>query len=141
MSSEPSTETDFRITLTPMLSMKNAEDAIEFYKRAFGATEVVKMIDDGKVSHCELHIGDAVLMLSDEYWSDQAVSPETLGGSPVLLLLEVADVDAVFAQAVEAGGTVMRPVMDVFDGKLRVGKVNDPFGHRWMILTKPKAAA
>jgi PhnB protein len=128
--------TDFRITLTPMLSMKNAEAAIEFYKQAFGAAEAVKMIDEGKVSHCELRIGDAVLMLSDEYWADEAVSPLSLGGSPVLLLLEVADVDTVFAQAIAAGGTEIRPVNDAFGGIMRMGKFNDPFGHRWMLMTK-----
>jgi PhnB protein len=126
-----------QITITPMLSFKDAASAIEFYKRAFGAVEVTRLTEEnGRVGHAELRIGDAALMLSDEYPEIQVLSPETIGGSPVMLLLTVKDVDAVFHQAVAAGAAVDRPLQDTFGGAMRNGKLVDPFGHRWMILTR-----
>lgn len=124
-------------TLTPMIDVKNAIAAIEFYKRAFGAVEVMRLNeDDGRVSHCELRIGGATLMLSDEYPEINHLSPQTIGGSPVILLLTVPDVDVVFERAVAAGATITRPLQDGFDGALRTGKLMDPFGHPWMIVTQ-----
>ena len=124
-------------TLTPMIDVRNADAAIAFYRQAFGAVEVVRLNgDDGRVSHCELRIGGATLMLSDEYPEINCLSPETIGGSPVMLLLTVPNVDAVFHRAVDAGATVTRPLQDGFDGSLRTGKLTDPFGHHWMIATR-----
>jgi PhnB protein len=126
----------FHITATPYLCAKPAAEAIEFYKKAFGAVETMRINDDeGKVSHAEIKIGDALIMISDEYPEISVLSPDSIGGSPVMIVLDVQDVDAVFNQAVAAGATVDRPVMDRFDGALRNGKLNDPYGHRWMITT------
>src|SRR5262245_24232194 len=123
-------------TITPYLCAKNAADAIEFYKRAFGAVETYRIPDvDGKVSHAEITIGDALIMISDEYPEINVFSPVSIGGSPVMIVLDVPDVDALFNQAVAAGATVDRPVMDRFDGALRNGKLSDPYGHRWMLTT------
>ena len=125
------------ITLTPMLSVRNAAGAIEWYRRAFGADEVLRLSDNaGKVTHCELTIGGAVIMVADEFPDIGVLSPESVGGSPVMLLLEVPDVDSVFARAVEAGATVARAVAG---DSLRTGKLVDPYGHRWMILTRSEA--
>ena len=122
------------ITLTPMLSFTDAAAAISFYKEAFGAIETKRITEtSGRIGHAALQIGEAILMLSDEYPEIGVLSPATIGGSPVMLLLQVPDVDAVFAQAVTAGATVDRPVAG---DSLRNGKLIDPFGHRWMILTR-----
>ena len=126
----------FRVTVTPYLCAQDAPRAIAFYVQAFGAEEVFRLLDDaGRVSHAEIRIGVAPIYLSDEHPESGALSPESVGGSPVLLVLEVEDVDAMFHQAVAAGATVDRPLMDTFDGAMRNGKVCDPFGHRWMLLT------
>jgi PhnB protein len=123
--------------LTPYLAVKDAANAIEFYRRAFGAEEVYRLPDeDGRVSHAELRLGGLPLMISDEYPEIGVLGPQTLGGSPVMVILEVADVDALFARAVSAGASVVRPLQDGFDGALRTAKVDDPYGHRWMLLTK-----
>lgn len=124
-------------TITPYLCVKDAASALDFYTCAFGAVETSRMHDDsGRISHAEFAIGDAVLMISDEHPEINVFSPETIGGSPVLLVLNVADVDALFAQAVAAGATVDRPLQDSFEGALRTGKLADPFGQRWMITTQ-----
>ena len=116
-----------------MLSFNDAA-AIAFYKEAFGAVETDRITDpQGKIAHAALRIGDAEMMLSDECPEIGVLSPSSVGGSPVMLLLQVPDVDAVFAQAVAAGATIARPVAG---DALRNGKLLDPFGHRWMILTK-----
>lgn len=126
-------------TITPYLCAKDAARAIDFYKTAFGALETLRLPDDdGRVSHAELLIGDAKVFISDEYPEIGVLSPGTIGGSPVMIVLEVSDVDSLFNQAVAAGAKVDRPVMDRFDGALRNGKLLDPFGHRWMLTSRFK---
>jgi PhnB protein len=123
--------------ITPYLTYRDAAKAIEFYKKAFGAVERVRLPDDeGKVSHAEIHIQGVPIFLSDEYPGIDVLSPETVGGSPVMLVLDVDDVDAVFNQALAAGATETRPLQDSFGGALRTGKLVDPFGHYWMITTE-----
>lgn len=122
-------------TATPYLIVNAAADALEFYKKAFGATELLRMAQpDGRIGHAEIKIGDSVIMLADEHPEIGARSPQTIGGSPVSILLYVEDVDAVFNQAVAAGATVQRPLQDQFYGD-RTGGVTDPFGHAWYIST------
>jgi len=122
-------------TATPYLYIKGAARAIEFYKQAFGATEMVRMPGpNGTVGHAEIKIGDSPIMLADERPEIGARSPETIGGSPVSILLYVEDVDGVFNKAVAAGAKVLRPVQDQFYGD-RTGGVSDPFGHLWYIAT------
>jgi PhnB protein len=120
---------------TPYLIVKDAARAIEFYKRAFGATELLRMAaPGGKIGHAEIKIGDSPIMLADEVPDMGALSPESLGGTPVSILLYVEDVDAVFNQAIAAGAKVQRPVKDQFYGD-RTGGVTDPFGHIWYVAT------
>jgi len=122
-------------TATPYLIIGGAVDAIEFYKKAFGATELFRFpTPDGKIGHAEIKIGDSVIMLADEHPEINARSPRSLGGSPVSIHLYVADVDAVTDLAIAAGATVLRPVKDQFYGD-RSGTVADPFGHIWHIAT------
>src|SRR5260370_33769663 len=122
-------------TATPYLIIKDAAQAIEFYKKAFGATEVIRFAQpDGKIGHAEIKVGDSHIMLADEFPEMGARSPQSFGGSPVSILLYVEDVDAVFTQAVAAGAAVQRPVADQFYGD-RTGGVKDPFGHMWYIAT------
>jgi PhnB protein len=121
--------------ITPHLVIKNAAEAIEFYKRAFGAEELSRMpfpAGDGgmKIGHAELKIGDSRLFLADEFPDHGAVGPS--GNSPVTIHLYVTDADATFARAVEAGATVSMPLADMFWGD-RYGKLVDPFGHHWSI--------
>ena len=122
--------------ITPYLIISGAAAAIDFYKRAFGATEVLRMPDPSgqKIGHAELKIGDASFMLADEYPDMGHRSPTTLGGTPVSMLVYVENVDQVVAQALAAGATELRPVADQFYGD-RVGMVADPFGHVWSIAT------
>jgi len=122
-------------TATPYLIIKDAAQAIEFYKKAFGATEVMRFAQpDGKIGHAEIKIGDSHIMLADEFPEMGARSPQTLGGSPVSILLYVEDVDAQAKLAVAAGAKVVRPVKDQFYGD-RSGSFEDPFGHQWHIAT------
>jgi PhnB protein len=122
-------------TATPYLIIKDAARAIEFYKKAFGATELMRMAQpDGRIGHAEIRIGDSPIMLADEFPEMGHRSPQSLGGSPVSILLYVEDVDALFNQAVSAGAKVERPVQDQFYGD-RIGGVTDPFGHVWYIAT------
>ena len=124
-------------TLTPYLNVKGASEAIEFYKNAFGAREVGRLImPDGSVGHAELEIGDSKIMLAEENPLWQNLSPQTIGGSPVSLCLYVEDVDAVFARAIRAGAKVTgeMEVKDQFHGD-RTGSLTDPFGHKWSIMT------
>lgn len=124
-------------TITPYLCAKDAARAIDFYKQAFGALEISRLMDDdGRVGHAELLIGGAKIFIADEYPEIGVLSPATIGGSPVMVVVEVDDVDALFNQAVAAGAKMDRPVMDRFDGALRNGKLIDPFGHRWMLSTR-----
>jgi len=122
-------------SVTPYLIIKGASDAIEFYKKAFGASELFRMAQpDGRVGHAEIRIGDSTIMLADEFPEMGHKGPQTLGGSAVSLLIYVEDVDAVFAQAVAAGATEDKPVEDKFYGD-RGGSLVDPFGHIWHIAT------
>ncbi|MGH9969713.1 MAG: VOC family protein [Pyrinomonadaceae bacterium] len=122
-------------SVTPYLIIKGAAAAIDYYKKAFGATELFRMAQpDGKVGHAEIKIGDSPIMLADEYPEMNYVSPTTLGGSPVSLMIYVEDVDGVFKQAIAEGGKEQRPVEDKFYGD-RGGSLVDPFGHVWHIAT------
>lgn len=121
-------------TATPYLIIRHAADAIEFYKRAFGATEIMRMADPGgKIGHAEIRIGDSSIMLCDEFPDMDLRSPDSTG-SPVIIHLYVNDVDALVKQAVDAGAQVLRPVEDQFYGD-RGGKLRDPFGHIWWIAS------
>jgi PhnB protein len=125
-------------TLTPFLTVRNAERAIEFYKQAFGAQERgVAKGPDGKVMHAEVKIGDSVIMLSDEFPEFGSLSPQSVGGSPMGLHIYIENVDAAFDRAVKAGAQVEMPVADQFWGD-RYGKLKDPFGHKWSIATHVK---
>jgi PhnB protein len=121
-------------SLTPYLIFKGASEAIAFYKKAFGAVEAFRMADQGKVRHAEIKIGDSIVMLADEHPELNALSPKTIGGSPVTLHYYVEDVDAAVARAVEAGAKLIRPVADQFYGD-RTGGIEDPFGYRWFLAT------
>ena len=122
-------------TATPYLIIKGAADAIEFYKRAFGATELLRMADpQGRVGHAEIKIGDSVIMLADEHPAMGYRGPRSLGGSSVSILLYLEDVDGVFERAVKAGARAQRPVADQFYGD-RSGTLEDPFGHVWTVAT------
>ena len=125
-------------TLTPYLSLKDTSAAIAFYKKAFGAKESFRLTaPSGKIGHAELKIGEALLMLSDESPDFGHMSAQTLGGSPILLHLYVADVDSFVATALKAGAMLLRPVTDEFYGD-RAGQIADPFGYKWMIATRKK---
>ena len=118
---------------TPYLVVGDAARAIDFYKKAFGATELVRMGGpEGKIGHAEIKIGDSMIMLSDELMGNR--SPQALGGSPVSIFLYVDDVDSVFNQAVNAGAKGDMPPTDMFWGD-RFGKLTDPFGHLWAVAT------
>ena len=121
--------------VTPYLYIDGAAAAIEFYKKAFGATEVVRMPNpDGKIGHAEIKIGDSHVMLADQNEQVKAYGPKHYGGAPGSLMVYVEDVDSVFQRAVDAGATVTRPVADQFYGD-RNGGIEDPFGHHWFIST------
>jgi PhnB protein len=122
-------------SVTPYLIVKGAADAIEFYKTAFGATELFRMpAPGGKVGHAEIKIGDSPIMLADESPEMGHTSPTTLGGTPVTIMIYVEDVDAIFKQAIAAGGQEQKPVQDQFYGD-RSGTLKDPFGHVWHVAT------
>ena len=122
-------------TVTPYLILSGAGEAIEFYKKALGATEMLRMEGPGgSIHHAEIKIGDSSIMLADEHPEIQALSPKTIGGSPVSIHLYVEDVDAAVERAVTAGAKLIRPVADQFYGD-RVGGIEDPFGYRWFIAT------
>ena len=122
-------------TATPYLIIEGASDAIEFYKQAFGATELFRLaMPDGKIGHAEIKIGDSPIMLADAYPDMGYKGPKSLGGSPVSLMIYVEDVDTVFKRAVDAGATVKEAVSDKFYGD-RMGTLIDPFGHVWHVST------
>jgi PhnB protein len=122
-------------TVTPYLIIKGAAKAIEYYQKAFGATELFRMPGPGgAVMHAEIKVGDSVIMLADEYPDMGYRGPQALGGTPVSILLYVEDVDKRFNQAIAAGAKVLRPVQDQFYGD-RSGTLTDPFGHVWTIAT------
>jgi len=121
--------------VTPYLIVDGAASAIEFYTKAFGAIELVRMAGpDGKIGHAELLIDDSHVMLADENPGMGARAPRSIGGSPVSLLLYVEDVDAVVSKAVSLGAKLTRPVADQFYGD-RTGGLEDPFGHNWYVAT------
>ncbi|USX16015.1 VOC family protein [Oxalobacteraceae bacterium OTU3CAMAD1] len=125
-------------SVTPHLVCDGAAEAIEFYKKAFGAVEGGRMqTPDGKIMHAEVRIGDSTVMLVDEFPDYGSVGPRKLNGSPVTIHLYVPDVDRVFEQALAAGATVRMPLEDQFWGD-RYGQVVDPFGHNWSIATHVK---
>jgi PhnB protein len=122
-------------SVTPYLVMKNAAAAIEFYKEAFGAVELLRMAaPGGKIGHAEINIGDSPVMLADEYPDMGIKGPESLGGTPVSLMIYVDDVDKIYPQAIVAGGKEVRPLRNQFYGD-RSGTLTDPFGHVWTIST------
>jgi PhnB protein len=122
-------------TVTAHLVVAGAADAIEWYKKAFGAEEIMRMPGpDGKLWHAMIRIGDSVVMLADEFPDYGSVGPKTLKGSPVTLHLSVENVDAYFKRAIDAGATVKMELADMFWGD-RYGQVEDPFGHRWSMAT------
>lgn len=120
--------------ITPYLICRNAEAAIEFYKRAFGAVELFRIGQPGMVGHAEMKLGSAIFMLADEFPEMGAVSPETVGGSPVSLYIYVEDVDSFTEKAVAEGLEVLKPISNQFYGD-RSGHFKDPFGHLWGFAT------
>jgi PhnB protein len=122
-------------TVTPYLIVGDAAGALAFYKKAFGAEELMRVAaPNGKIGHAEIRIGDSVIMLADEHPDMNARGPHAFGGSPVSIHLYVEDVDAVARQAIAAGATVIRAVQDQFYGD-RSGSFTDPFGHSWHVAT------
>jgi PhnB protein len=121
-------------SVTPYLIINGAAKAIDFYKKAFGATELFRMEHGGKIGHAEIKIGDSPIMLSDELLEMGYKSPTTLGGTPVSIMLYVDDVDTIFKKAIAAGGEEQKPLQDQFYGD-RSGCLKDPFGHVWNVAT------
>jgi PhnB protein len=120
---------------TPYLIVKGGAKALDFYKKAFGAEEIMRFaMPDGQVGHAEIKIGDSPIMLADENPEMGIFSPPTIGGSAVAIMLYVPDVDAFVKRAVAAGGKLTRPIEDKFYGD-RAGSLTDPFGHHWHIAT------
>jgi PhnB protein len=121
--------------VTPYLCIDGAAAAIEFYGEVLGTKERMRMpAPGGKVGHCELQLGDSVIMLADEFPEMGVRSPKSVGGTPVTISVYVDDVDNVFERAVKAGANALRPVEDQFYGD-RAGQFEDPFGHRWSVAT------
>ncbi len=119
--------------VTPYLVIKGAAAAIDFYKQALGAVEVMRMPQpDGRVGHAELKFGDSMVMLADEFPEMNVVGPKTLGNTSVALLLYVDDVDKAVERAVSLGATIKKPIADQFYGD-RTGTIEDPFGHKWTL--------
>ena len=122
-------------TATPYLIVQKAADAIDFYKQAFGASELMRLVaPNGAVGHAEVKIGDSPIMLADEHPDEGFRGPHSLGGSTVSILLYVEDVDTLFDQAIATGAKALRPVKDQFYGD-RAGTLVDPFGHVWTLAT------
>jgi PhnB protein len=122
-------------SVTPYLTIKGAAKALDFYEKVFGAKEIKRIeTPDGKIGHAELQIGDSMIMLADEFPDMGNKSPQSIGGTPVIVQLYVEDVDKVVERAVAAGGTLKKPVKDQFYGD-RSGTLVDPFGHVWYVST------
>lgn len=122
-------------SVTPYLIVRGAATAIDYYTKAFGAKELFRFpAPDGKIGHAEIKIGDAPIMIADEYPDMGYNGPQSLGGSPVSLMIYVEDVDTVFNRAVASGGTVKEALQDKFYGD-RMGTLVDPFGHIWHVAT------
>jgi PhnB protein len=123
--------------VTAMLAITNANEAIGWYKKAFGAKEVMRLTEpDGKIAHAEIKIGDSIVMLAEENPSYNR-SPQTLQGTSVILNVYVPNVDELFKRAVDAGASIIFPVKDQFYGD-RSGRIQDPFGHMWILATAIK---
>ena len=121
--------------VVPYLIVDDGARAVDWYTSTFGGKERMRMGGpDGKIGHAEIEIGDSVVMLADEFPDMGVRSAKTIGGSPVLVVLYVDDVDATFAAAVDAGATVLEELEDKFYGD-RAGQIEDPFGHRWSLMT------
>jgi PhnB protein len=122
-------------SVTPYLIVDGAAKAIEFYKTAFGAVELMRMPGPGgKIGHAEIKIGNSPIMMADEHPEIGARGPQSFGGSPMMLMVYLDDVDAVVQRAVAAGATLVRPLENKFYGD-RSGTLKDPFGHQWEIAT------
>ena len=122
-------------SITPYLIIDGAADSMEFYGKAFGAEVMLQLPGpEGKVMHAEIKIGDSIVMVADEFPEMDIRGPKSLGGSPVGLMIYLEDVDARFQQALDAGGTVKKPLQDQFYGD-RSGTLEDPFGHQWTLST------
>lgn len=134
MSAVPTTPAGYH-SITPYLTIKGAAAAVEFYKKAFGATEVIRLeMGPDVVGHAEIKIGDSRVMMSDEFPDMGMKSPQTIGGAGGYLMIYTPDCDAMIAQAVAAGATIVRAAENQFYGD-RSGQIEDPFGHRWGIAT------
>jgi uncharacterized glyoxalase superfamily protein PhnB len=121
------------MVITPHIVVQGAERAVDFYRTAFGAEEVSRIpLADGRLMSVELRVGEGSLHVADEFPEMGILSPTTIGGTAVVLGLDVADAEAVFAQAVAAGATIRQPLADMFWGDLH-GQLEDPFGHRWNV--------
>lgn len=121
--------------IIPYITLKNCTEAIEFYKRAFGAEELFRLSgDDNKIGHAELKIGGGILMVSDEHPDFGCFSPETVGGTPFTMMVYVEDVDVFVENAVKEGLKIVRPIEDQFYGD-RSGHFEDPFGYKWCFAT------
>lgn len=122
-------------SITPYLAIKDAARAIDFYQRAFGAKEIMRMnTPQGKVSHAEIKIGDSIIMLSEESLMSDIRAPQSQDASPVSLFLYVEDVDSTFKKALSAGAKERQPLANQFWGD-RYGRLTDPFGHSWSLAT------
>ena len=122
-------------SITPYLYIDGAAQAIQFYQKAFGAQEILRLpAPNGRIGHAELQIGDSRIMLADEEPSMSSFGPKSVGGTPVSLMIYLEDVDRVFEKAVAAGAKVLKPLKDQFYGD-RSASLEDPFGHKWFIAT------
>ncbi len=122
-------------SVTPYMVVRGGVAALDFYAKALGAEKTMQLdMPDGSLAHAEMRIGDSIVMLSEESEAWGTKGPLTLGGSPMFLMVYVADVDAAFARAIAAGATEVRPLADQFYGD-RTGTLKDPFGHQWTLAT------
>ena len=121
------------MAITPHIVVQGAEQAVAFYQAAFGAEEISRIpIPDGRLMSVQLRIGDGLLHLADEFPEMGVLAPPSVGGTAVVLSLDVPDAETAFSRAVEAGATVLQPLQDMFWGDLH-GQLEDPYGHRWNI--------
>lgn len=127
-------------SITPYLIVDGAAQALEYYKKAFNATELFRMEHEGKIGHAEMKIGDSPFMLSDEHPEMGYRGPKSIGGSAVGIMIYVDDVDTIFKQAIDAGGTETKAIQDQFYGD-RSGTLTDPFGHVWTVATHTEDVA
>ena len=121
-------------SVTPYLICKGAAQALDFYKTAFGAAELFRMEHNGQIGHAEIKIGDSPIMLADEQPEMKYLSPTTLGGTPVSIMIYVDDCDTIYKQAIAAGAVEVKALQDQFYGD-RSGTLTDPFGHVWTVAT------